>query len=91
MANFVSGLITAGFLVSALFFVKFWRRSGDPLFVIFAAAFAILALDQTLVTFYNFLAFNRPEEEQAWAYLLRLAAFTLLAVAIIHKNARRSR
>lgn len=87
MADFVSGLITAGFLVSALFFLKFWRRSGDPLFVIFAAAFAILALDQSLVTFYDFLEFTRIEEEQAWAYLLRLAAFALLAIAIIYKNA----
>lgn len=92
--DFVSGMVTAGFLVSALFFLKFWRRSGDPLFVMFAAAFAILALDQALVTFFNFLAFTSIKEEQAWAYLLRLAAFVLLAVAIIVKNTasrRRSR
>lgn len=89
MENFISGLIAAGFLVAALFFLKFWRRSGDTLFVFFSAAFAILALDQMLVTFYNFLEFGQVKEQQAWAYLLRLAAFALLAFAIILKNALR--
>jgi hypothetical protein len=28
-----------------------------------------------------------PREEQSWAYLLRLAAFILIIVAIVYKNA----
>lgn len=86
MMNFLFGTITMGYLFAGLFFAKFWRRSGDVLFAIFAVAFWLLALNQGIVALMAVTA-----EEQSWVYLLRLAAFTLLAVAIIHKNvARRS-
>ena len=34
----VSGAITMGFVVAGLFFLRFWRRTGDGLFVAFACA-----------------------------------------------------
>lgn len=83
MINFLFGILTMGFLVAGLFFAKFWRRSGDPLFAIFAVAFWLLALNQAIVALIAV-----PREEQSWVYLLRLAGFSLLAVAIIHKNLR---
>lgn len=81
MFYLLSGLIVAGDLVAALFFLKFWRRSGDALFVIFAAAFLLLALGQALLALTNV-----PVEERSWIYLLRLAAFTLIIAGIVHKN-----
>ena len=81
MFYLLSGLIVAGDLVAALFFLKFWRRSGDTLFAIFAAAFMLLALGQALLALTNV-----PVEERSWIYLLRLAAFTLLIIGIVHKN-----
>ena len=83
MENFVFGVITMGYLVSGLFFARFWARSRDPLFAIFAVAFWLLAANQAIVA-----VIAVPREEQSWAYLLRLAAFILIAVAIIQKNAR---
>ncbi|HUN39790.1 MAG TPA: DUF5985 family protein [Acetobacteraceae bacterium] len=83
MAAFFSGVITAGFLLGSLFFFRFWTRSRDPLFAAFAAAFLLLALNQALLVLAGI-----PREEQSWTYLLRLAAFTLIAAAIIHKNTR---
>lgn len=75
-----------GFLVCALFFVRYWRQTADSLFAAFAAAFALLALNQTL------LAFTRMQiEERSLLYLLRLAAFALIAIAIVLKNWRRPR
>ena len=81
---FVSGMITAGFLLAGLFFLKFWFRSRDVLFLIFAAAFWLLAANQVLL-----VVLDLPREEQGWVYLLRLAAFTLIVAAIIHKNLTR--
>ena len=81
MFYLLSGLIVAGDLVAALFFLKFWRRSADALFAIFAAAFLLLALGQALLALTNV-----PVEERSWIYLLRLAAFTLIIVGIVHKN-----
>ena len=82
MLNFVVGVITMGYVVAGLFFAKFWHRSRDPLFAIFAVAFWLLALNQAIVA-----VLDVPREEQSWAYLLRLAAFILIIVAIVYKNA----
>ena len=77
----LSGLVVAGDLVAALFFLKFWRRSADVLFAIFSAAFLLLALGQALLALSNL-----PVEERSWIYLLRLAAFALIIIGIVHKN-----
>lgn len=82
MGNFVSGMITAGYLIAGLFFAKFWTRSRDLLFACFAAAFWLLALNQFLLA-----ASAIPREEIGLTYLLRLLAFSLLAIAIAYKNA----
>jgi hypothetical protein len=79
--EFTSGLIAMGFLVSGLFFLRYWRVTQDWLFAAFAAAFALLSVNQTL------LAFSRvPLEERSSIYLLRLAAFAIIIAAILAKN-----
>lgn len=83
MAAFFSGMVTAGFMLAGLFFARFWSRSRDPLFAAFSAAFWLLALNQALLVIAGI-----PREEQSWTYLLRLAAFILIAVAVIQKNTR---
>jgi hypothetical protein len=83
MFEFVSGLITMGFVVAGLFFLRFWRRTGDQLFAAFALAFWILAANQALLVFVRI-----PIEERSWIYLLRLGAFTLILLAVIAKNRR---
>ena len=79
--NFLSGAVTFGFFVASLFFVRFWRRTADPLFLTFAIAFALLGVGQGAV-----LLANNFLEERSWAYLPRLAAFLLIIVAIGRKN-----
>jgi hypothetical protein len=78
---FLSGAITAGFLIASLFFFAFWRRMRDSLFAAFGAAFLLLAANQALI-----MLAEIPEEHRSWVYLLRLAAFALLIAAIIRKN-----
>ena len=51
--DFLSGAITLGFLVAALFFLRFWRRTRDNLFLAFAAAFALLGLGQAVQALAN--------------------------------------
>lgn len=84
MGDFFSGMIAMGFLVAALFFFRFWRRTNDWLFVAFGIAFLMFALNQALVSLADI-----PREERSWIYLLRLAGFVMLAVAIIGKNFQR--
>jgi Family of unknown function (DUF5985) len=81
--DFLSGAITMGFLVAGFFFLRFWRRTGEALFLAFAAAFWLLGLGQAVLTFTDI-----PVEERSWLFLLRLAAFSLILVSIWRKNRR---
>jgi hypothetical protein len=78
---FISGMITAGYALAGLFFLRFWRRTHEDLFAAFAGAFWLMALNQGLI------ALLQPDEEhRGWFYLLRLAAFLLIITAILRKN-----
>ena len=69
-------------IASGLFFARFWVRSGDGFFLAFTAAFWLLALNQMLVAMVH-----QSEVNEVWLYLMRVAAFLLIAVAIVRKNA----
>lgn len=79
--GFINGSLTTGFLIAALFFLSFWRRTRDGLFAAFAGAFLLLAIAQPLP-----MLTSIPTEDQAPIYLLRLAAFLLIIWAILRKN-----
>ena len=81
--SFLSGAITMGFLVAGLLFLRFWRRTREPLFASFAVAFWLLGLAQALLALSVV-----PVEERSWLYLLRLAAFSLILASIWLKNRR---
>ena len=80
-SQFVSGLITMGFLIAGLFFLRFWTRTRDLLFAAFAAAFWLLAANQALVA-----VLDIPRDERSWIYLLRVAAFAMIIAAVVWKN-----
>jgi hypothetical protein len=79
--DFLSGAVAFGFLVCALFFLRFWSRIGDELFLAFALAFALLGAGQAILALANI-----PTEEQSYLYLIRLTAFALILAAILRKN-----
>lgn len=81
--DLLSGATTMGFLTAGLFFLRFWRRTGDTLFLAFAIAFWLLGLNQALLVLTNV-----PVEERSWLYLLRLAAFAIILWSIGIKNRR---
>lgn len=83
MIDFLHGLSSMGCIVAALFFVRFWRSTHDRLFILFGMAFALLALNRAA------LALSHPTAESTpYFYLARLAAFVLIAFAVVDKNRR---
>ncbi|HET9159792.1 MAG TPA: DUF5985 family protein [Caulobacteraceae bacterium] len=83
---FASGAVTASYAIAALFFLRFWRQTRDRLFLTFALAFLLMALNAGLPTLLDV-----PREEQSPFFLLRLAAFVLIILAIVGKNIGRRR
>ena len=47
--DFLAGAISMGFVIAALMFAKFWRRTRDGLFLAFAAAFLLLGANHALL------------------------------------------
>lgn len=80
---FLSGAITLGFVTAALFFLRFWRDTRDELFLSFSIAFLLLGAAQTILALGGV-----PSEYRSWVYLVRLAAFVLILIAIARKNQR---
>jgi hypothetical protein len=83
MDSFIAGAIATGYVMAGLFFLRFWTRTREGLFAIFASAFWLLALNQGLVALAGV-----PREEQSWIYLLRLGGFLLIIAGIVAKNVR---
>ena len=79
--DFLSGAVSLGFLVCGAFFLRFWKRTREPLFLAFSLAFVLLGVAQTVLALANI-----PTEERGSLYLIRLAAFTLILAAIYRKN-----
>jgi membrane-associated PAP2 superfamily phosphatase len=79
--DFLSGAVALGFAVCALFFLRYWRRTREELFLAFALAFLLLGVGQTVLALANI-----PTEERGSIYLVRLVAFLLILVAIYRKN-----
>jgi hypothetical protein len=84
LLHFLTGAVAFGFFLAGLFFLRFWKRTGDELFLAFAIAFALLGVGQCTV-----MIANSYLEERSWAYLPRLAAFLLILAAIARKNSGR--
>jgi hypothetical protein len=78
---FVGGALTAGYAIAGLFFLRFWTRTHDRLFAAFAAAFWLMAVNQVVASFSR-----HAHVEDSAAYLLRLAAFVLIILAVLSKN-----
>ena len=80
---FLAGAATISLLVIAMFFLRFWRRTHDRLFLFFAGAFLILMVERIIRA--------GMEVETEWApyvYMVRLAAFILIIIGVVDKNRR---
>lgn len=81
--DFLSGALMTSFLVATAYFVRFWRRTSDRLFLYFAIAFVLLALNQVAL-----FAMGAEDELRGYVYVLRVSGFILILVGILGKNVR---
>jgi hypothetical protein len=79
--HFLAGAIALGYLVAATFFLRFWKRTGESLFLAFSVAFALLSIGQIAIA-----SANSYLEDSSAAYLVRFAAFAVIILAVWRKN-----
>lgn len=78
----VYGMQSALALVAALFFLRYWKTSGDRLFGFFSAAFVALAGSWAA------LSFHLTQQHLPYIYILRLVGFLVLLAGIYDKSRR---
>jgi hypothetical protein len=77
----LAGAVAMASFVAALFFLKYWRRTRDSFFLLFALAFGIDALSRFVLGIARV-----ADESEPLYYIPRLVAFSLIILAIVLKN-----
>lgn len=90
ISQFLSGGIMVGFLASGYFFLRFWQKTRDSLFAVFATAFLILAVERILLLATANVGdpTGGTHELRGYVYWIRFSAFMLIIVAFALKNRR---
>ncbi len=76
VTQFFLGGASMACVVVGLFFLRFWRKTHDRLFAIFAIAFWVLLVNRVF----------QEEVRSLLFYTVRLVAFLLILLAILDKN-----
>jgi hypothetical protein len=84
LIDFLAGALAFAYLVGALYFLRFWRATGDRLFLSFAVAFALFAGNQAAVALWAV-----GDEVSGYFYVLRVIGFLVMLFAIVRKNVKR--
>ena len=66
----------------AIFFLRFWRQTRDRLFVLFSVAFALMGVNWTALAALS----ASSDGSRHLIYVIRLAAFAVIIMAIVDKN-----
>lgn len=83
--GFLLGVISTCSVLAGIFFLKFWRRTHDSLFLAFGIAFLVEGINRAVI-----LDSSHLNEGNAVTYIVRLLASLIILVGILHKNYRSS-
>jgi hypothetical protein len=81
LKEWLLGAIALGTFIAGLFFVRFWKVTGDRLFVFFASAFFV----EMVSRLYMALSVISSEEDPS-IYMLRFISYGLILWGIVDKN-----
>lgn len=81
MDGLLSGAIVMACAVVGALFLRFYSKSLDKLFAYFAASFWLLGINYLILALTD-----RASELRPYIYVIRLAAFVLIIVAVVQKN-----
>jgi uncharacterized membrane protein HdeD (DUF308 family) len=82
----LAGAVAMASFVAALFFLKYWRRTRDSFFLLFALAFGVDAVSRFVLGIARV-----SDESEPLYYIPRLVAFSLIILAIVLKNRPQNR
>jgi hypothetical protein len=88
LTHVLLGAVVMGDAIAALFFVRFWKMTGDRFFLFFAASFVAIAVSRVVVD-----EAVPPLGHEALGYMIRILSYLFIIAGILYKNrgARTSR
>ena len=88
LTHVLLGAVIMGDVIAALFFVRFWKMTGDRFFLFFAASFVAVAVSRVVVD-----EGIPPFGHEASGYMIRILSYLFIIGGILYKNrgARASR
>jgi hypothetical protein len=81
MGLFVQGMSAMACVVIAIFFLRFWRSTGDRLFLIFAIAFGLMCVTRAIAA-----EIGAAHLHSGYVYTIRFVGYVLIIAAIFDKN-----
>lgn len=85
MSTFLEGATMFASFGIAVFFLRYWRDTGDRLFAVLCAAFMLYGANRIAL-----FVLAETSEARVWPYALRAATFLMIIVAVVDKNVSRS-
>lgn len=84
MNQMLLGAIAMASLIISLFFLRFWKVTGDRFFLFFATSFFIEGVNRII------LGLASSTETEPYIYFVRFLSFVIILIAIVDKNRKRS-
>jgi hypothetical protein len=84
--GFLLGIISTCSVLAGIFFLKFWRRTRDTLFLAFGVAFLVEGVNRAFI-----LDMPDPTQGHPLTFVVRLLASLIILAGILHKNYRSAR
>ena len=81
LAHILLGAVIMGDVIAALFFVRFWKMTGDRFFLFFSASFLAIAVSRVVVD-ENIPPFGL----ETVGYFMRILSYLCIIGGILYKN-----
>ena len=81
LTHILLGAVIMGDLVASLFFVRFWKITGDRFFLFFAASFFAIAMSRVVVD-----EGIPPFGYEPLGYMIRVLSYLFIVAGIMYKN-----
>ena len=81
LTHVLLGALVMGDVIAGLFFVRFWKMTGDRFFLFFAASFVAIAVSSVVVD-----EQVPPFGYAPLGYMIQILSYLFIIAAILYKN-----
>ena len=81
LTQILLGAVVMGDFIASLFFVRYWKITGDRFFLFFAASFIAIAVSRVVVD-----EGIPPVGFEPFGYMLRILSYLFIVAGILYKN-----